>query len=60
MMQNGHLIDAGALKNSASLTNLIFGRGFSSVFRRHLQKTTPSLGAILRGDGFLFFPPPRF
>ena len=36
-MQNGHLIEADALKNSAFLTNLICGRGFGSVFRHHTQ-----------------------
>ena len=33
-MQNGYLIEAGVLKNRAFLTNLIHGRGFSSVFRQ--------------------------
>ena len=40
-MQNGHLIEAGVLKNSAFLKSLMHGRGFSSVFRHQYLKTQP-------------------
>jgi len=39
MMQNGHLLQAGALKISALLKNVIHGRGFGSVFPTKFQKT---------------------
>ena len=32
-MQNGHLVQVGTLKNNALLTDVIYGRGFGSVFR---------------------------
>jgi transposase len=57
-MQNGHLIEVGALKNSALLRNLISGRGFSSVF--HLAPRQGGTGGRVklpgirkRGDGYL-------
>lgn len=45
--QNGHLVRAGTLKNSALLTNLICGRGFGSLFRHHLQGLGNSPGPFL-------------
>ena len=48
--QNGHLVRAGTLRNSALLTNLICGRGFGSLFR--LQRTNGRNGGLWakRGD----------
>lgn len=51
-MQNGHLIQAGTLKISAFLKNLMLGRGFGSVFRHQYSKFQS-----LSGWGiFWFFP----
>ena len=49
--QNGHLVRAGTLKNSALLTNLICGRGFGSLFR---HQSPPGVKFIAEFDPFLF------
>lgn len=43
-MQNGHLIEAGALKHNALLKNLISGRGFGSVLHHQVIEPQPVSG----------------
>ena len=49
--QNGHLVRAGTLKNSALLTNLICGRGFGSVFHHHLAREKPLISGTFLVSG---------